>query len=117
MIKYIQIENFKSLRKTGLPLSKLNLFFGMNAMGKSSVIQSLLLLRQSLWKNNQTGLDRLHINGDLIKLGTSSDIFCQSAYNEEIRFLLCGNNDAEIDCRYGYSSENMFMNTMELAMV
>ena len=49
MLHYLQIENFKSLKKVAMPLEKLNLFFGMNGMGKSSVIQSLLLLRQSYW--------------------------------------------------------------------
>ena len=47
MINYMQIENFKSLKKISLPLQNLNRFFGMNGMGKSSVIQALLL-RQSL---------------------------------------------------------------------
>ena len=47
MINYMQIENFKSLKKISLPLQNLNLFFGKNGMGKSSVIQALLL-RQSL---------------------------------------------------------------------
>ena len=79
MINYMQIENFKSLKKLSLPLEKLNLFFGMNGMGKSSVIQSLLLLRQSFWENLKSNLNYLHTNGDLIRLGTGKDIFCQSA--------------------------------------
>ena len=37
MINYMQIENFKSLKKISLPLQNLNLFFGMNGMGKSSL--------------------------------------------------------------------------------
>ena len=41
MIHYMQIENFKSLKKISLPLQNLNLFFGMNGTGKSSVIQLL----------------------------------------------------------------------------
>ena len=56
MINYMQIENFKSIRKLSLPLENLNLFFGMNGMGKSSVIQALLLLRQSFWENSKLGL-------------------------------------------------------------
>lgn len=37
MIKYVQIENFKSLKKFSMSLENLNLLFGMNGMGKSSV--------------------------------------------------------------------------------
>ena len=77
MINYMQIENFKSIRKLSLPLENLNLFFGMNGMGKSSVIQALLLLRQSFWENSKLGLDCLYTNGTMIKLGTGKDVFCQ----------------------------------------
>ena len=88
MIHYMQIENFKSLKKISLPLQNLNLFFGMNGMGKSSVIQALLLLRQSFWENRESGLEYLHTNGELIKLGTGKDIFCQSGEGDKIRFYL-----------------------------
>ena len=87
MIRYLQIENFKSIRRLALPLKPLNLFFGMNGMGKSSVIQTLLLLRQSFWENQKAGLDYLHTNGELIRLGTGKDIFCQSAEEADmVRF-------------------------------
>lgn len=87
MINYVQIENFKSIKKLALPLENLNLFFGMNGMGKSSVIQALLLLRQSFWENYKSSLDCLYTNGEMIQLGTSKDIFCQSADSDIIRFL------------------------------
>ncbi len=69
MIRYIQIENFKSIKKVAFPVEKLNLFFGMNGMGKSSVIQSLLLLRQSYWARMVKGLPGLIVNGDLVNHG------------------------------------------------
>lgn len=72
MIRYLQIENFKSLKKIAIPLERLNLFFGMNGMGKSSVIQTLLLLRQSYWSGHTRGLYGLYINGELIRLGDRS---------------------------------------------
>ena len=34
MLRFLQIENFKSLKKVAIPIEKLNLFFGMNGMGK-----------------------------------------------------------------------------------
>lgn len=74
MIRYVQIENFKSLKKFSMPLENLNLLFGMNGMGKSSVIQSFLLLRQSFWENHQSNLDYLYTNGELTRLGTAKDV-------------------------------------------
>lgn len=88
MIRYIQIENFKSLKKFSMPLENLNLLFGMNGMGKSSVIQSFLLLRQSFWENHQSNLDYLYTNGELTRLGTAKDVLCQNAEAERIRFYV-----------------------------
>lgn len=104
MIRYLQIENFKSIKRLAFPLEKLNLFFGMNGMGKSSVIQSLLLLRQSYWSNSVKGLQGLHINSELINLGTSSDILCQNADKEEIRFVVCFDKNNRIDVTYKHES-------------
>lgn len=102
MIKYIQIENFKSLKRIALPLSNLNLFFGMNGVGKSSVIQSLLLLRQSFWENRRKCMDLLYTNGELVRLGTGKDIFCQNADDDVIRVYLKYSEDKEYDFRYKY---------------
>lgn len=102
MIEYIQIENFKSLKRIALPLSNLNLFFGMNGMGKSSVIQSLLLLRQSFWENRKACMDFLYTNGELIRLGTGKDIFCQNTDDDVIRFYLRCSGNRKYDFRYKY---------------
>lgn len=103
MIKYMQVENFKSIKKLSLPLENLNLFFGMNGMGKSSVIQSLLLLRQSYWENHKSSLDYLYTNGDIIQLGTGRDIFCQSALEETLRFYIQLDNQRKYDCHYKFN--------------
>ena len=47
MIKSIHIQNFKSLKDILMIPTSLNLLMGLNGMGKSSFIQSLLLLRQN----------------------------------------------------------------------
>lgn len=104
MINYMQIENFKSIKKLALPLENLNLFFGMNGMGKSSVIQALLLLRQSFWENYKAGLDCLYTNGEMIQLGTGKDIFCQNGVSDIIRFYVQF-SDAVYDCCYKYEAD------------
>ncbi len=64
-------------------LSNLNLLFGMNGMGKSTTIQSLLLCRQSFWKNEKSNMSKLFPNGELVRLGTAKDIYCVSAEPKE----------------------------------
>lgn len=48
MITNLFIKNFKSIKEGDFALGSLTLFTGLNAVGKSTVIQALLLLRQSL---------------------------------------------------------------------
>ena len=52
MITKVSLTNFKCFEeKTDFDLSKINLFTGLNGRGKSTVLQALLLLAQSVNKN------------------------------------------------------------------
>ena len=63
----IQLTNFKSFSKTAkFPIRPITLIFGPNSSGKSSFLQSLLLLKQSLEK--KTGRN-LTSTGPLVNLG------------------------------------------------
>ncbi|WP_285828046.1 DUF3696 domain-containing protein [Bacteroides acidifaciens] len=84
MIKTLNIQNFKIHKNSTLEFGNLNILTGINSSGKSSVIQSLLLLRQ----NQQAGqLDKgLELNGDLYDIGLIEDAFCQYADEDYIGF-------------------------------
>lgn len=69
MITNIKIKNFKSLEDIDVKCSNLNVLTGLNGMGKSSVIQALLLLRQSHEKGMLQN-DGLSLRGDLVQIGT-----------------------------------------------
>lgn len=73
MIKTVSIENFKCFEnQTSFFFSKINLLTGINGRGKSSLLQSLLLLSQTFRK--QKSPQKLIINGEWINLGTFEDI-------------------------------------------
>ncbi|MFZ1825403.1 MAG: AAA family ATPase, partial [Chitinophagales bacterium] len=73
MIKEIQIQNFKCfIDSPPFGFSKLNLLTGINGRGKSSLLQTLLILSQSSWKNPD--LKQLFINDELVQLGNFDDI-------------------------------------------
>jgi len=82
MIENICIGNFKSLKDISLPTKSLNLLMGLNGMGKSSLLQSLLLLKQS----NDLYNRRLNLDGSLINIGKGKDAFYQFADNDNIFF-------------------------------
>jgi predicted ATPase len=85
MISKIRIQNFKSLEDVTLECSNLNVLTGLNGMGKSSVIQALLLLRQSYEKGFLQN-EGLSLNGDLTDIGTGKEALYQFATTEEIVF-------------------------------
>ncbi len=85
MIKELEIKNFKCFESLKLDLKSLNVLMGLNGMGKSTVIQSLLLLRQSYQEN---GLSDLKLNGSYVMLGNGNDILSERAEIEEIEFCV-----------------------------
>jgi hypothetical protein len=89
MIKSISIENFKSIGPMArIPLKPITLIFGPNSSGKSSIIQSLLMLKETL-SNGQSGA--LQGKGESYDVGGyhdfvhNHDIERQLAFKFELR--------------------------------
>lgn len=72
MIDSIHLSHFKCFAKLDLPLGNLTLLTGRNATGKSSVIQSLLLLHQGF--SSFSHGRQYPLNGDVISLGSFADV-------------------------------------------
>lgn len=83
MISSLALENFKCFRELDLPLRPFNLLAGLNGMGKSSVIQSLLVLRQS-FLSKAFFERRLDLAGELADLGTGQDVLLDGAAEDLI---------------------------------
>lgn len=105
MIKSIHIQNFKSLKDISMTPTSLNLLMGLNGMGKSSFIQSLLLFRQ----NKKNGLAKIALNGPLTEIGRGRDALYQNANKETISFDFDMENDRYSDsftCLLAYKADN-----------
>ncbi len=72
MLTQIKIQNFKCFESLLMPLAPLTMLTGFNAAGKSTTLQSLLLLSQALRNSGRT--PELPLNGPLIRLGTPGEI-------------------------------------------
>ena len=94
MIKSLSIENFKIHKSTNLNLRNLNVLTGQNSSGKSSIIQILLLLRQSYLKSELK--DGLQLQGDLCNIGLITDALCKYADENSIKIRL-------VDCSPTYN--------------
>lgn len=72
MLRRLELEHFKCFDLLRLPLSPLTLLSGTNASGKSSILQALVLLHQTMREYEWS--TRLMLNGDSIRLGTVADV-------------------------------------------
>lgn len=86
MITELKIKNFKSHKDTDLKLSNLTVLTGINGSGKTSFIQSLLLLRQSFMKGRLK--DGLDLNSPLCDIGIGNDALYRFASEGIIHFGL-----------------------------
>ena len=75
MITRIDLRHFKCFEVLKLPLKPLTLLSGINASGKSSVLQALTLLHQTMREHEWAS--RLMLNGATIRLGTAADVIDQ----------------------------------------
>lgn len=84
MINQMQLLNFKCFENETIDFSPLTLLAGLNGMGKSTIFQALLLLRQ----NFEVGLlqkDKdLLLNGELVQIGNAKDLLYQYYQSTDI---------------------------------
>ena len=109
MIDEIRVSNFKSLKKIDMPLKRLNILVGLNGMGKSSLIQVLLLLRQS----NLIHTWKLELKGDLVDIGKGSDALYQFAKEEIIVFNLLWNKNKHERYEFTWTAESNVLNRVK----
>lgn len=76
MLNRLDLKCFKCFEELHLPLAPLTLLSGTNASGKSSVLQALVLLHQTMREHEWS--TRLMLNGKSIKLGTVLDVVNES---------------------------------------
>lgn len=73
MLHSISFENYKCFKKhTTIEISPLTILCGVNSSGKSSIINSLLMAKQSY--ENSAIENKLELNGKYIKSGSYEDI-------------------------------------------
>ncbi|WP_257670003.1 AAA family ATPase [Parapedobacter tibetensis] len=68
MLTKLHLKNFKIFREEEFELAPLTLISGLNGLGKSSIIQSLLLLKQSYEIGYLTSQSKVDLSNDYVNL-------------------------------------------------
>ncbi len=100
----LDLRFFKCFERLQLPLAPLTLLAGLNASGKSSALQALVLLHQTMREHEWT--TRLVLNGTGVRLGTMpnvvDEVFGRSSF--EIALL-----DDENTCGWTFAGDRRDM--------
>ncbi|GAA6488483.1 MULTISPECIES: AAA family ATPase [Gordonibacter] len=94
MLKHIHLENFKAQQAADLDFSKINVLTGFNSTGKTTVIQSLAFIKQSLQKKE------LSFNDYLLRLGDYREVVSRHDTDLPIRISVTLDEGGE-ELRYG----------------
>ena len=98
MINLIELKYFKCFETLKLPLANLTVLSGTNASGKSSVLQALALLCQTM--RDYQSSDRIILNGNDVSLGTVFDVVDQVTGRDRFEIGLA---DDEVRCNWAFA--------------
>ena len=87
MLTRIQLENFKSWRELDMELAPITMLFGTNSSGKTAILQSLLLLKQTA--NSFDRKQHINLGGnkrDYVDFGSWRDLV--SGHNENLEVVI-----------------------------
>ena len=121
MLTNITLENFKAFQKlNNLKIKPVTILCGTNSCGKSSILQSILLMKQTLESKNPN--QNLLLNGRFTKLGYFEDIIYQKNKENEVKFAMDFNttyNDIlhlEISFKKSLNGNNSFSESKNYRM-
>jgi predicted ATPase len=97
MITKLHIANFKLLKNNDFDCKNLNILTGLNGMGKSTVLQALLLLRQSYKDNKITNLE---LKGNLCEIGFQEQAITQKTDAKTIDIEFAIDNIKNYKCAF-----------------
>lgn len=99
MITHIRMKNFKSWKDSGdVKLAPLTGFFGTNSSGKSSLLQMLLLLKQTAERSDAEEAIFFGDENSLVNLGDFREVIHGHRLGEHLEF--------ELACKLTHSSSN-----------
>ena len=104
MLTQLELRSFKCFEILRLPLAQLTLLTGLNASGKSSVLQALVLLHQTMREHEWS--TRLALNGIGARLGAVADVVDEQSSKTDFGISL---EDESNSCRWDFVGDRRDM--------
>lgn len=116
MLSQIKLKNFKIFKEeTTFSLAKINLLTGINGRGKSSLLQALLLMRQSIEQDENTS--QIYLNGNCVRLGSFEDVSNTDSTDNAVSIAFSLHNaekDLAIDLNYSFVENSSNHSALDL---
>jgi predicted ATPase len=94
----LHLENFKSWTDTQeIPLKKITAFFGTNSSGKTSLLQSLLLMKQTTESSDRKRILDLGNPNSYVDLGTLGDLVFDHDLEKSLTIGLSWKSDTAVE--------------------
>ena len=103
MIKKLHLKNFKAFADENFDFKSLTLISGLNSTGKSSIIQSLVLLRYAYIRDYLPN-SGIKLDNKIAYIGTAEDALYENAEEELISFGITWENDQHTIWNFDYDS-------------
>jgi predicted ATPase len=104
MIERLSLRNFKSIKDEVFDFERLTLFSGLNGMGKSTALQSMLILRQSHDKHLLPDIG-ISLTGEYVCIGNGNDLLFNDAEEEVIDIEVIWSSSS-LDLHFDYSEKS-----------
>ncbi len=104
MLTRIDLHHFKCFELLRLPLSPLTLLTGLNSSGKSSVLQALALLNQTMREHEWS--THLQLNGEVVRLGSALDVIDEETSRNNFTIAI---ESGDIACEWEFYSNRQDM--------
>ena len=114
LITNLFLQNFKGFGYPGqnIPMNRITLLFGANSAGKTSIIQSLLLLNQTITETTDPSTVLLP-NGNLISLGSFREFVHKHEINREIKIGIESEHEDKMCFSFRLHNNLMKMSSFE----
>ena len=100
MIRHVNLKNFKAWRELDIEFGpRITGLFGTNSSGKSSLIQFLLMLKETKNNTDRNMVLDFGKSGGVINLGGFGDVIHQNDENRKLEWRLCWDAEEEVRLR------------------
>lgn len=97
MIESIQLSNYKAFENVTIPIKPVTILLGANSVGKSSIIQMLMLMHQTAENKGGDYSAALKIYGNFVNAGACANLFTNKVTKDPLSLSIDITSDSIID--------------------